>query len=86
MVRWCWVNFQRRGVLLLRKIVGQWPIACVVGAGGGYLDIFSRLSFRTSVSCSLRDGLVKTEILSERAVKPKRNPNQSNHIFLLISI
>ena len=40
MVRWCWVNFQCRGVLLIRMIVGQGPIALAVGAGGGCLDIF----------------------------------------------
>ena len=40
-VRRCWVNFQSRGVLLIWIIVGQGPIALVVGAGGGCLDIFS---------------------------------------------
>ena len=40
-MRWCWVNFQCRGVLLLRKIVGQGPSALVVSAGGGCLNIFS---------------------------------------------
>ena len=40
MVRRCWVNFQCRGVLLIWIIVGQWPIALAVGAGGGCLDIF----------------------------------------------
>ena len=40
MVRWCWVNFQCRGVLLIWIIVGQGPIALAVGAGGGCLDIF----------------------------------------------
>ena len=29
---WCWVNFQCRGVLLIWIIVGQGPIALVVGA------------------------------------------------------
>ena len=38
--RWC-VNFQSRGVLLVWIQVGQGPIALVVGAGGGCLDIFS---------------------------------------------
>ena len=33
-VRRCWVNFQCRGVLLIWNIVGQGPIALVVGAGG----------------------------------------------------
>ena len=38
-VRWCWVNFQCRGVLLIWLIVGQEPTALAVGAGGGCLDI-----------------------------------------------
>ena len=40
-VRWCWVNFQCRGVLLIWIIVGQGPTALAVGAGGGCLDFFS---------------------------------------------
>ena len=32
--RWCWVNFQCRGVLLISLIVGQGPTALAVGAGG----------------------------------------------------
>ena len=56
-VRWCWVNFQCRGVLLVWMKVGQGPTAFVVGAGGGGLDIFfSHLSFLTSFSLSLGDG------------------------------
>ena len=34
MVRWCWVNFQCRGVLLSCVIVGQGPTTLAVGAGG----------------------------------------------------
>ena len=41
MVRWCWVNFQCRGVLLIWIRVGQEPTALAVGAGGGCLDFFS---------------------------------------------
>ena len=41
MVRWCWVNFQYRGVLLIWIRVGQGPTALAVGAGGGWLDIFT---------------------------------------------
>ena len=41
MVRWCWVNFQCRGVLLIWVIVGQGPTALAVGADGGCSDIFS---------------------------------------------
>ena len=40
MARWCLVNFQCRGVLLIWIIVGQRPAALAVGAGGGCLDIF----------------------------------------------
>ena len=39
-VRWCWVNFQCWGVLLIWIIVGQGPIVLAVDAGGGCLDIF----------------------------------------------
>ena len=57
MVRWYWVNFQCRGVLLILTIVGQGPIALAVGAGGGrFGHFFSRLSFLSSFSLSLGDG------------------------------
>ena len=39
--RWCWVNFQCRGALLIWIIVGQGPTTLAVGAGGGCLDIFT---------------------------------------------
>ena len=39
-MRWGWVNFQCRGVLLNRIRVGQGPTALAVGANGGCLDIF----------------------------------------------
>ena len=45
--RWCWVNFQCRGVLLIWIIVG--PTALAVGAGGGCLDIFTLIY--TSLLC-----------------------------------
>ena len=47
-MRWCWVNCQCWGVLLIWIIVGHGPTALAVGAGGGCLDIFSlvyRFSF-----------------------------------------
>ena len=40
MVRWCKVNFQYRGVLLIWIRVGQGPTALAVGADKGCLDIF----------------------------------------------
>ena len=52
MVRRCWVNFQCLGVLLIWLIVGQGPIALAVGAGGGYLDIFTLHYLFSSLSPS----------------------------------
>ena len=43
MVRWSWVSFQCRGVLLVWIRVGQGPTALAVGAGGGCLDVFALL-------------------------------------------
>ena len=40
MMRWCWVNFQCRGFLLIWIRLGQGPTALAVGAGG-VVDIFS---------------------------------------------
>ena len=72
MVRRCRVNFQCRGVLLTWITVGQGPTVLAVGAGGCGLDIFfSHLSFLFSFSLCLGDGPIQTEILSQRAVKPK---------------
>ena len=51
--------------------VGQGPIALAVGAGGGGLDIFTLIYPFSSFSLSLGDGQIWTEILSQRAVKPK---------------
>ena len=39
-LRWCWVNFQCRDVLLIWIKVGQGPIALAVGACGGCLAFF----------------------------------------------
>ena len=60
------------------NIVGQGPIVLAVGAGGGCLDIFFSSITSLSFSPSLGDGLISTEILSQRAVKPQTTkPNQS---------
>ena len=76
MERRCWVNFQCRGVLLVWMIVGQGPIALAVGAGRGVFGhFFSHLSFLFSFSLSLGDCPIQTEILSQRAVKPKKPTN-----------
>ena len=62
--------------------VGQGPTALVVGAGGGCLDIFTLVyPFLSSFSLSLGDSPIWTEILSQRAVKPKttKPTNQRNY-------
>ena len=56
MVRWCWVNFQCRGVLLILIIVRQGPTALTVGVGGGCLDTFTLFSVLFSLALSLGDG------------------------------
>ena len=56
MVRWCWINVQCRGVLLIRIRAGQGPAGLVVGAGGGCLDIFSLVYHFSFLSPSLGDG------------------------------
>ena len=53
MQRWCWVNFQFRGVLLIWIKVGQGPTALGVGAGGGCLDILTLLCPFSPLSPSL---------------------------------
>ena len=51
---------------------GTWASVLAEGAGGSCLDIsFSRVSFLLSFSPSVGDGPIWTEILSQRAVKPK---------------
>ena len=68
----CRVNFQCRCVLLIWIRVGQGPTVLIVGVDGGVFGHFySPLSFLSSFSLSLGDGPIETEILSQRAVKPK---------------
>ena len=57
MVRWCWVNFQCWGVLLVLIIVGIRTISLAVDAGGGCLDFFLS-SFFSFLSPSLGDDLI----------------------------
>ena len=52
-VRWCWVSFQCRGVLLIWSGVGQGLTALAVVAGRGCLDIFSLVYHFSFLSPSL---------------------------------
>ena len=58
MLRWCWVNFQCQGVLLIWIRVGQGPTSLAVGALGFVGHFFSLLSFFFSFSLSLGDGAI----------------------------
>ena len=55
-MRWCWVNFQCRGVLLIWIRVGQGPTVLAVGAGGGCLDKLSSIVSHYFLPLSLGDG------------------------------
>ena len=52
-VRWCWINFQCRGVLVIWIIVGQGPTALAVDSGGGLI-----YHFPFSLSLSLGNGSI----------------------------
>ena len=62
--------------------VGQGPTALAVGAGGGCLDILTLIYPFSSLPLSFRDGPIWTEILSQRAVKPKTTNQHSQHSWI----
>ena len=77
-VRWCWVNFQCRGVLLIWIIVGQVPTALAVGAGGGCLDIFSLVYHFSFLSPSLWEAArYRLKYCLKGPLSPKQTTNQS---------
>ena len=82
-VRWCWVNFQQRGVLLVWITVGQRPAALAVGAGGGCLDIFSlvcRFSFLSPSLWETARYRLKYMYSLKGPLSPKQPSNQpTNH-------
>ena len=69
--RWCWVNFQCRGVLLFWLRVGQGPSALAVGAGGDCLDIFTLIYHFSFLSHSLWETARYRLKYCLKAVKPK---------------
>ena len=83
MVRWCWLHFKCRGVLLIKKIVGQEPIALSVGAGGGCLDRFSLVIFSfLPLSLSWRRLDIDRNTVSKgRQLKTNQPTNQINRLF-----
>ena len=83
-VRWSWVNFQCRGVLLVWIRVGQGPIALAVGAGGGSLDIFTLIYPFSPLSPSLWETTrYRLKYCLKGSLSPKTT-NQSNRYALSI--
>ena len=77
-VRWCWVNFQCRGVLLIWTRVGQGPTALAVGAGGACLDIFSLVYCFSFLSPSLWEtARYRLKYCLKGPLSPKQSINQS---------
>ena len=76
-VRWCWVNFQCRGVLLIWNRVGEGPIALPIGAGGGCLDIFSLVYHFSFLSPSLWEmARYRLKYCLKGPLSPKQPTNQ----------
>ena len=76
-VRWCWVNFQYRGVLLIWIIVGQEPTALAVDACGGCLDIFSLIYHFSVRSPSLwNTARYRLKCCLKGPLSPKQPTNQ----------
>ena len=85
MMRWCWVNFQCRGVLLIWIIVGQGPIALAEGAGGGCLDIFSLVYHFSFLSPSLSEtARYRLTYCLKGSLSPK-STNQPTHAQLVLA-
>ena len=76
MVRWCWVNFQYRGVLLIWIRVGQGPTALAVGAGGVCLDIFSLVYHFSFLSSPLWETTRYRPKMTKYCLKGPLSPNQ----------
>ena len=76
-MRWCWVNFQCRGVLLVWIKVGQGPFALAEGAGGGCLDIFSLVYHFSFLSPSLWEtARYRLKYCLKGPLSPKQPTNQ----------
>ena len=81
-VRWCWVNFQCRGVLLILIVVGQGPITLAIGAGGDCLDIFSLVYHFSFLSSSLWEtARYRLKYFLKGPLSPKPTNNQPTRSF-----
>ena len=77
--RWCWITFIAGESYLLDNCRARVYCACSrCGRVFGWI-IFSHVSFLLSCSYCLGDCSIQTEILSERAVKPKTTSQPTNN-------
>ena len=84
-VRWSWINFQVRGVLLVWIRVGQGPTALAVGEGGGCLDIFTLIYPFSFLSPSLWETTrYRLKYCLKGSLSPKTT-NQPTFHFSIIS-
>ena len=84
-VRWSWINFQVRGVLLAWIRVGQGPTALAVGAGGGCLDIFTLIYPFSFLSPSLWEtARYRLKYCLKGPLSQKQPTNQMLHILSCI--
>ena len=82
-VRWCWVNFQCRGVLLIWIRVGQGPTALTVGAGGGCLVVFSLVYHFSFLSPSLWEtARYRLKYCLKGPLSPNNQPTNQIKVFI----
>ena len=85
MVRWCWVNFQCRGVLQLDSRAR--PSALAVGAGGVCFDVFTLIYFFLSFSPSLLEtAQFRLKYCLKGPLNPKQPTNQCNELTSIMLI
>ena len=82
MVRWSWINFQVRGILLVWIRVGQGPTALAVSAGGGCLDIFTLICPFSFLSPSLWETTrYRLKYCLKGSLSPKTTNQPSNFVL-----
>ena len=78
-------NFQCRGVLLIWIKLGQGPTMLAVGAGLVVL-LFSLSKLFLFITIFLRDSLIKTEILSQKDIKPKLSTQAISNLDTTLTV
>ena len=77
MGRWCWVNFQYWGILLIWITVGQGSTVLAVGGGEGCLDILSLIYHFSFLSPSLLEtAQYRLKYCLKGLLSPKQPTNQ----------